>query len=165
MNFFKKLLNLFFKSSVNTGGSTQEPATTTDEVDYSTIAWAGAPKCNKAKIQDGVQIGKLVVKNGELAYQWIKGGCENLGATSRSDCDYTQCNLGVKVNGQWEMRKFDWISTSRNTRGLEHCETGYNGFNIEAFNNATEYCFCITGVSKGKNDPTNKRTNVIYCKK
>ena len=146
-------------------GDTATPQNSLDQIDYSSITWFGAPRPRSATIADGVQIGNLSVSGNKLSYSWIKGGCENFGAPSPSEAGFTQCFLAIKVNGAWKGGKFDWISTSRTSRGLEHCGEGYNGWPIGEFNAATEFAFVIIGVNYEKDAPTGKRTNIIYAKR
>ena len=93
---------------------------------------------------------------GKLAYLWNKGGCEDLGASSRTDAGATVCCLFCQgKDGKWHGGKFDWISTSRLTRGLENCH-GYNGWSYGYVQNAQRFAFVI--VSKDGR----RRTNVVF---
>lgn len=52
--------------------------------------------------------------------------------------------LFVKDNdGKWVGGKFDWISSSRNTRGFENVFSGYEGWNLENVPQTTEAAFVI----------------------
>lgn len=173
-NWFKKLFKSMAKGAVKevvTPVITDTPTTSTpntasaDAVDYSTITLFGSCRPVGATIQDGLQIGNLKISGLDMSYSFVKGGCELLGATGGHDADHTQCFLGIKVGNNWKAAKFDWISTDRVTRGLEHCDTGYNDWPIDQFRAASEFCFFIVGVHAGKNAPTGKRSNVIYFKK
>jgi hypothetical protein len=92
-----------------------------------------------------------------MSYKWVKGGCEQLGASSRTAADCI-CALFVKgKDGQWRGGKFDWISTSRMTRSFENIKTGYHGWPSDSISTATAYAFVITS-KDGK-----RRSNVITC--
>lgn len=135
-------------------------AATADEVDFASLDWCwGGFKGGLAKEVSGCQIGSLKVSGGNMSYKWVKGGCEKLGASSSTDADHTPCALFCKIDGKWKGGKWEWVSTSRTTRGLKNIEDGYNGWDKTAISKATEYAFVI--VSKdGK-----KRSNVITARK
>lgn len=103
------------------------------------------------------QIGSLHMSRSGMSYKWLKGGCEQLGAKSRTDCDNTlACAFfwSDKENA-WIGGKFDWVSTSRTTRDFKNLNSGYGGWTPEEFFWAPRRAFCI--VSKdGK-----KRTNLL----
>ena len=130
-------------------------ATTKDEVDFALLDFCwGAFKGGSAKLVDGVEIGSLKVSGSGMSYKWKTGGCEKLGASSSTDAACLAC-LFCKLDGRWRGGKFDWISTSRTTRGFENISDGYNGWQKDAVSKAAEYAFVIVS-SDGK-----KRSNVI----
>ena len=133
-----------------------DSATVADEVDFSSLDWAwGGFSGSKAKLAEGAEIGSLKVTADGMSYKWGKGGCEQLGATSREDADHTLACLFVRIGGKWQGGKWEWISTSRTTRAFKNVREGYGGWRKDAIEAADAYAFCI--VSKdGK-----KRTNVI----
>ena len=163
-----KAIKSLLKSSTETSTPTPDPGATdptyNDAIPYDSITLFGSCRPNGAVPITGCVISDLKVRNGKLTFKYAKGGCEALGATSKDDSDYTQCFLGIYVNGTWKAAKFDWISTSRTSRGLEHCDEGYNGWPVEEYRKATDFIFFIVGVTKGKNNPTGKRSNVLYFK-
>lgn len=109
---------------------------------------------SSASWDGSAEITNLKVGNG-LTYQWVKGGCENLGASNRTDASKTIACLFCKVNNVWVGGKFDWISTSRTSRDFHNIQSGYKGWSKDMLDKATAYRFVI--VSKdGK-----RRTNVI----
>jgi hypothetical protein len=89
---------------------------------------------------------------------WVKGGCEKLGASSSTDAACLAC-LFCKLDGRWRGGKFDWISTSRTTRGFENVRDGYGGWRKDAIEAAEAFAFVICS-SDGK-----KRTNVALFAK
>ena len=108
-----------------------------------------AIKCEDTIIAD------LKVKSNGLSYRWVAGGCENLGASDRTDASATLACLFCLIGGKWQGGKFDWISTSRTTRDFHNIATGYHGWDSCAIDKAEAYRFVI--VSKDGR----RRTNVI----
>jgi hypothetical protein len=135
-----------------------------DEVDFSTLQWFGYPDHGKATLVPGLRLANLKVNASGLSFKFVEGGCELLGAPNASNASFAQACVGYKVGAEWRVSKFDWISSSRNTRDFKNIRDGYNGFSPTEFFNATEYCFVICGVKQDKDIPTNKRSNVIYFK-
>ncbi|MBQ3812149.1 MAG: hypothetical protein II841_01125, partial [Bacteroidales bacterium] len=109
---------------------------------------------SKAKEVSDAQIDSLKITSSGMSYKWVKGGCEALGATSKTDSDHTLACLFL-VDGRGG--KFDWISTSRTTRDFKNINNGYNGWNASAFKACKTFYFCICSAD-GK-----RRTNVISC--
>lgn len=146
-------------ATTTTPTTTETPAAATkDEVDFGSLDFCwGSFSGGKAKLVDGVEITSLKVSGSGLSYKWAKGGCEKLGASSSTDASCLAC-LFCKIDGTWKGGKFDWISTSRTTRGFENITDGHNGWQKDAVSKATEYAFVIVS-SDGK-----KRSNVITCK-
>lgn len=117
-------------------------------------AYGGFNSSNAAELPDAIISNLKVTKNG-LSYTWDKGGCELLGADTRTDPSATLACLFCKIDGQWVGGKFDWISTSRLTRGFENIRSGYKGWDKQAIEKATSFAFVIVSAN-GKH-----RTNVI----
>ncbi len=142
-------------ATTTTPTTTETPAASKDEVDFASLDFCwGSFSGGKAKLVDGCEIGSLKVSGSGLSYKWAKGGCEKLGASSSTDAACLAC-LFCKIDGRWKGGKFDWISTSRLTRGFENITDGYNGWQKDAVSKATEYAFVIVSKDGGK------RTNVI----
>ena len=140
--------------------STQESSAATvhdDAVDYGLLNWSyGGFKGGSARPSAKARIMALKVSSSGMSYQWISGGCEDLGASSPTDASCVAC-LFCLIGGKWVGGKFDWISTSRKTRDFKNIKESYNGWPSNSIAAAEKYAFCI--VSKdGK-----KRTNVISC--
>ena len=125
-----------------------------DAVNFGALRWCwGAFDGSKAAEDAGARIGSLKVSASGLSYKWEKGGCERLGASSKTDASCLAC-LFCFDGSAWRGGKFDWISTSRTTRDMKNVEDGYNGWDAGAFRSAKAYAFVI--VSKDGR----KRTNV-----
>ena len=129
-----------------------------DEVSFDLLRWDyGGFKGNKAQPVKGCEIGSLKVSSC-LSYKWLSGGCESLGATSKTDKDSVlACLFVVGADGAWRGGKFDWISTSRTTRDFKNVREGYHGWPSDAIQTAQGFAFVIVGAN-GK-----RRSNVITC--
>lgn len=144
-------------SSVPVGDSAgEEPSP--DDIDFAGLQWSyGGFRGGSATISGRARIRGLKVTRNGMRYSWASGGCEDLGASGPHDAACLAC-LFCHVRDQWLGGKFDWISTDRRTRDFENIESGYGGWEPEAFRDADAYAFVI--VSKdGK-----RRTNVIMQK-
>ena len=132
------------------------PGATVDAVDYASLRWSmGGFNGSKAVLHDGVEIGSLNVGRDGMSYRWVRGGCEQLGAGSRTDYSKTlACIFYRDGSGAWVGGKFDWISTSRTTRDFKNIHDGYGGWNAAAFDAAKEFAFVIVGTG-------GRRSNVI----
>ena len=110
---------------------------------------------SRAVEDPAAQIADLHITRSRLSYRWAKGGCETLGATSKTDAEHTLACAFYWDGSRWVGGKFDWISTSRTSRDFNNLNGGYNGWVAEHFWAADRRAFCI--VSKdGK-----KRTNLL----
>ena len=132
-----------------------QPATDADAVPFDALdfRWGGF-NGSAATLKDGCRIASLKVSGNGLSYDWQSGGCEQLGASSAGDADCLAC-LFCRIGGKWQGGKFDWISTSRRTRGFENIYGGYNGWDPDAIGKADAYAFVIVS-RNGK-----LRSNVI----
>jgi hypothetical protein len=136
------------------------PSAGTDAVPFDQLQWLyGGFRGGNATLVAGCEIGSLKVSSSGMSYKWVKGGCEQLGASSRTAADCI-CALFVKgKDGQWRGGKFDWISTSRTTRSFENIKGEYHGWPSDAIETAAAYAFVITS-KDGK-----RRSNVTVSAK
>ena len=102
----------------------------------------------------GCEIAALKVSASGMAYKWAKGGCELLGASSRTSADCIAALFVRGADGEWRGGKFDWISTSRTTRDFKNVKSGYGGWPKDAIQAARGFAFVIVSAD-GK-----RRTNV-----
>ena len=132
------------------------PGATVDAVAYSALNWdRGGFDGRKAVLHDGVEIGSLNVGRDGMSYRWVRGGCEQLGASNKGDFSKTlACIFYKDSSGKWTGGKFDWISTSRTTRDFKNTHSGYNGWNAAEFDAAREFAFVVVGTG-------GRRSNVI----
>ena len=131
---------------------------TDDEVAYKDLnfCWGGFKKKDAYIVS---LIEKLSVNKNGLSYKWKSGGCEHMGASSKTDAGATLACLFCKIGGKWVGGKNDWVSSSRTTRDFKNIREGYNGWSKTAIEDASEYAFCIVSYKN------NTRTNVIKCSK
>ena len=125
-----------------------------DEIPYSTLdfCWGGYKgKNNEVK----ARIKGLKISGSKMSYSWASGGCENLGASSKTDYKATVACLFCRIDGKWKGGKFDFISTSRTSRSFENIFDSYNGWDPKAIEKASAFAFVICSVKNGS------RTNVI----
>lgn len=134
----------------------QTPKAEADEVDFALLSWDyGGFGGGKAAIVAGCEIGSLKVSAGGMAYKWKNGGCEQLGAPSRTAADCIAALFVQGQDGKWRGGKFDWISTSRTMRDFANIRSGYHGWPTDSIAAATGYAFVIVSVDGMK------RSNVI----
>ena len=126
-----------------------------DAAPFASLKWPwGGFDGSKAALSDKARIKALKVTASGLSYAWESGGCEDLGASSKTDASCLAC-LFCFDGSAWRGGKFEWISTSRTGRDLKNIESGHNGWDAAAFRSAKAHAFCI--VSKDGR----RRTNVI----
>lgn len=125
-----------------------------DDVYFGSLDWCwGGFKGENAEKGD-VVISDLKVDADGLRFKWVK----DLSEWGIPHEDYSQalaCLFVLDMNGKWVGGKFDWISSSRETRDFKNVYGCYNGWNVATVPNPTMAAFVI--VSKnGK-----RRSNVI----
>ena len=135
-------------------------STESNTINYDELSWCwGGFNGSGAVETSSAQISNLSVSMNGMSYSWSTGGCEQLGASNRTDASQTLACLFCLIDGEWRGGKFDWISTHRLTRDFHNIETSYHGWDASAISKASAYRFVI--VSKdGKT-----RTNVIEVTK
>lgn len=135
------------------------PTASADAVDFASLDWSyGGFNGKNAKPADGCEIGSLKVTADGMSYKWVKGGCEQLGASSREDAACIAA-LFVRRGGKWAGGKWEWISTSRTTRSFTNIAEGYNGWPRDAVATAEAFAFVICS-KDGK-----RRSNVALFSK
>ena len=127
-----------------------------DAVEFSALRWDYGGFGGKGAVAvNGCTISGLKVSSSGMGYKWERGGCEQLGASSRTAADCIAAIFVRGSDGLWRGGKFDWISTSRTTRDFKNISEGYNGWPPDSIKTATAYAFVI--VSRDGR----KRSNVI----
>ena len=102
-----------------------------------------------------VQIGNFKMDSKKMTYHWTKNDMAKWGYP-HTDAKALACAFFYDdAAKEWVGGKFDWISSSRLSRGWENIYSGYNGWNSEKFFVAKKHGFCIVS-GNGR-----KRTNLI----
>jgi len=99
-----------------------------DAVDFSILKWTyGGVNGSKARL-DSPRLSRLKASAKSISYKWDVGlsdwGLANAEAGALA-CLFVERKDGSIVGG-----KFDWVSTSRASRGLENVFGGYNGWTL-----------------------------------
>ena len=149
--------------TTETTETAEEPSAAPAEMDAATgepkISWSyGGFNGKKAVAVDDAVLAKATLKGDTLSFEWEKGDCRNLGATSKTDADHTVACLFL-ANGKGG--KFEWISTSRKTRSVGNIKNGYNGWPKKALDDGGDLYFCIAGVKDDKKSSNGKRTRLV----
>lgn len=111
---------------------------------------------SKAVEDPNTQIGSVRMGENGMTYKWIKGGCENFGAKSKTDsgCAFACFFYWDEVSKSWIGGKTDWLSTSRTSRDWKNIRDHYKGWEPDKFFSAKRRAFCVVSTD-GK-----KRTNL-----
>lgn len=126
-----------------------------DDVYFGALDWCwGGFKGENAEKGD-VVIADLKMNADGLRFKFVKDLSE-WGVMNPDDhSEALACLFVLDMNGKWVGGKFDWISSSRETRDFKNVYGCYNGWNVATVPNPTMAAFVI--VSKnGK-----RRSNVI----
>jgi hypothetical protein len=136
-----------------TGNSDTPSADNADSIPFSALKWRfGHFGGSRAKLSSP-QLAGLSCHGNTLSYRWVKG----LGGwgLSNGDAGAIAAAFVQKADGSWVGGKFDWVSTSRSSRGLENVLAGYEGWNLSGVPNPCQICFVVVDVS-GR-----RRSNVV----
>ncbi len=125
-----------------------------DAVPFSSLNWTyGGVNASGAK-QSGVVISGLSCSRSGLSFRYVK----NLSAWGRSNSQAADlaCLFVQRSDGRWVGGKFDWISSSRTSRGFENIlHEHYNGWSLAGVPNPCNVAFVIV------NNDHRRRSNVI----
>ena len=124
-----------------------------DAVDFGKLAWkVGGKDCHGAKL-DSPRLSRLKASAKGISYKWDTGlsgwGLSNAEAGALA-CLFVERSDGAIVGG-----KFDWVSTSRASRGFENIFAGYNGWSLEGVPNPCRIYYVVVS-SDGR-----KRSNIV----
>lgn len=140
-------------SGVGAGG---EEIGAEDEVPFESLSWHYGGFRGASAVKTTAVISGLKATSKNMSYHWRTGGCETLGASSSSDYNHTvACFFVQRGDGRWVGGKFDFISTSRRSRGFENIYEGYGGWSLSGVPNPCPCAFVIVSTD-GR-----RRTNVI----
>lgn len=124
-----------------------------DAVPFSSLRWSYGGANGSGAQPSAVTISGLSCSRSGLAFRYNT----NLSAwgLSNDDAHALACFFVQKADGSWVGGKFDWISSSRTTRGFENIFGGYNGWSLAGVPNPCNAAFVI--VDEG----CKRRSNVI----
>jgi len=145
------------EAAADLGRTDEEPVAPTAA--EPTLSWCyGGFNGSKAKIVEDAVLESATLKGDTLSFKWAKGGCEQLGATSKTDADHTVACLFLADGAGG---KFEWISTSRKMRSMKNIKEGYNGWPKTALDKGGKLYFCIAGVKDDQKTSNGKRTALV----
>jgi hypothetical protein len=125
-----------------------------DAVSFGALRWTygGRPNGSGAR-NGGVVISGARFSSNRISFTYN----HDLGAWgySRDALGGIACLFVRKENGQWVGGKFDWISSSRTSRGFENIRAGYNGWSLAGVPNPCAAAFVIVSPDGSR------RSNVI----
>lgn len=143
--------------SRESSGSSSESAATegaADQVPFGSLHWKfGGVNGARAK-KTSASIGGLSVGARSLSYRWTGPTLRSWGLSDGNPGAYA-CFFVMKADGTWVGGKFDWISTSRTSRGFENIMSGYGGWSLAGVPNPCACAFVIVS------SDCKRRTNVI----
>ena len=136
-------------TSTSDGASADAP----DAVAFSALHWTFGGVNGSGAAQSGVVISGLGCSRDGMSFRYVK----DLSAWGRGygeAGDYA-CLFVQKSDGSWVGGKFDWISSSRTTRGFENIRGGYSGWSLAGVPNPCNVAFVIL------NHDCKRRSNVV----
>lgn len=135
------------------GDGTQAAAVAPDQVDFGALRWTYGGVKGSGHSPSGVTISSLRIGGSSLSFKYNT----NLSAWGYANGDIGgyACLFVQKTDGSWVGGKFDWISSSRSSRGLENVFGGYSGWNLNDVPNPCPAAFVIIDAH------SKKRSNVI----
>ena len=125
-----------------------------DAVEYSALEWAYGGFDGSGAWPDKPEISALVMTPARLSFRYVA----DLAAWGKAPSDHTgalACLFVKGADGRWRGGKFDWISSSRSSRGLENVFDGYGGWTLSGVPNPCEVAYVIVRSDR------KARTNVI----
>ena len=113
-----------------------------DEIPYELLQWKFGgfhPPTNA--VRSSVTVADLRASRGGMEMKWIR----DLGAWGipYEVPDALACLFVKNEEGEWVGGKFEWISSSRKTRGFENIRSGYGGWNLRGVPNPCEVAFLV----------------------
>ena len=128
------------------------PSSSPDAVPFSELAWTWGGFDGSKAVLDAPRISGLsVAVPASLAFRWDVD--MRSWGYAHGDPKGVAC-LFVRQGDQWVGGKFEWISSSRTTRGLENVRHKYGGWDPGALNQAREIAFVVVS------EDGRKRSNV-----
>ena len=140
-------------SSSSTSTSSSSGSTAGDAVSFSALNWSFGGLDGSGASQSGVVLSNLKCSKSGMSFHYDK----DLSAWGRSKTQTSDfaCFFVQRSDGKWVGGKFDWISTSRTTRGFENIYGRYKGWSLSGVPNPCNAAFLIL------NHDGKRRSNVI----
>ena len=138
-----KALSLFLIAAAMAAGckDVKAPSSSPDAVPFSELAWTWGGFDGSKAVLDAPRISGLsVAVPASLAFRWDVD--MRSWGYAHGDPKGVAC-LFVRQGDQWVGGKFEWISSSRTTRGLENVRHKYGGWDPGALNQAREIAFVV----------------------
>ena len=139
-------------SGSDSGSATAEGAA--DQVPFGSLHWKFGGVNGARANKTSASIGGLSVGAHSLSYRWTGPTLRSWGLSDGNAGAYA-CFFVMKADGSWVGGKFDWISTSRTSRGFENIMSGYGGWSLAGVPNPCPCAFVIVS------SDCRRRTNVI----
>ena len=112
-----------------------------DAVDFASLQWKfGGVAGSKAKL-DSPRISALSAGSKSISYKWDKG--LSAWGLANDDASALACLFVEREDGSIVGGKFDWVSTSRASRGLENVFDGYSGWTLDGVPNPCKCYFLV----------------------
>ena len=125
-----------------------------DQVPFGSLSWSYGGVNGAKAAKTTASISGLSAGSQTMSYRWAGDTLRTWGL-SDGNAGALACFFVQRSDGRWVGGKFDWVSTSRTSRGLENIYAGYRGWTLSGVPNPCLCAFVIIS-SDGK-----KRTNVI----
>jgi len=136
-------------------GEAPEDAAAADAIDFASLEWKfGGENGSKAALSTP-RLSNLKASATSISYKWEKG-LDDWGL-AKEDAGALACLFVTRLDGSVVGGKFDWVSTSRSSRGLENVLDGYEGWTLADVPATTKIYFVV--LSKD----CRKRSNVVSC--
>ena len=131
----------------------EQDAAAVDAVDFASLKWAFGGVDGSGAALSSPRLSGLKARGESISYHW-DAGLSGWGLAD-GDAGALACFFVERENGEIVGGKFDWVSTSRSTRGLENIFSGYAGWTLEGIGNPCK-CWFVAVSRDGK-----KRSNVV----
>ena len=118
----------------------------TDAVEYGALQWVYGGFNGSRAIQSGVVISDYRTSANRVDYRFARDlsawGIDNPSSAAALVCAFVRMG-----DGTWRGGKFDWVSSNRTSRDLNHLgtrgQTGYKGWTLSGVPNPTRLAFVV----------------------
>ncbi len=131
----------------------EEPAADVDAVEFAKLKWKFGGKDGSKAALSSPRLSGLKAGSKSISYKWEQGLSD--WGLSNGDAGALACLFVERSDGEIVGGKFDWVSTSRSSRGLENIFEGYSGWTLDGVPNPAK-CYFVVLSSDGR-----KRSNIV----